>query len=112
MSNLKRFATPLIAVAIMTVPMMAQATSSQQGNTPSNISTNAPAASIQQAQAYADGVESATFDMAAKRALDPQKTFRYAHPPVKKGEDKAAYQAAFSAGYQAHIKQAAGQPGQ
>jgi hypothetical protein len=97
---------------MMTVPMMAQATSSQQGNTANSITTTAPAASIEQAQAYADGVESATFDMAAKRVLDPQKTFRYAHPPVKKGEDKAAYQAAFSAGYQAHVKQATGQPGQ
>lgn len=109
MSKLTRIATPLIAVAMMTVPYMAQAQSSQQGNATPSTTT----ASVNpEAQAYKDGIESATIDMAAKRVLEPQKSFRYSHPPVKKGAERDAYLANFSAGYQAHVKDSGVQSGQ
>jgi hypothetical protein len=109
MSKHTRFVAPLIAVAMMTVPMMAPAQSSQKGNATTS-STASPGSEQEQSQAFRDGVESATIDMAAKRVLDPQKSFRYSHPPVKKGAEREAYLAGFSAGYQAQVKKAA-QPG-
>src|ERR1700712_4405127 len=114
MKKLKRIATPLIAVAMMTVPMMAPAQSSQQGNAAQSNTTNAGSINpeAQAAQAYKDGVESASIDMAAKRVLDPLKSFRYTHPPVKKGPERDAYLTQFSAGYQAHLKAAGSQGGQ
>jgi nitrogen fixation protein FixH len=108
MRRITCFATPLIAVAMMTVPMMAQAQSSLQGNATDNTTT----AGATQSKAYADGMESAAIDKAAKRVLDPQKSFRYTHPPIKKGDDKAAYQAEFVAGYQAQLKQIGATPGE
>ena len=105
MKKLTRIATPLIAVAMMTVPMMALAQSSQ-GNAAQSTTTNAGSINpeAQASQSYADGVQSATIDMAAKRVLDPQKSYRYLHPPVKKGPERDAYLANFSAGYTAHVK--------
>jgi len=111
MNHLTRIATPLIAVAMMTVPMMAPAQSSQQGNGANNSTTSVPAAGVEQTKAYSDGVASAQADKAVGRAIDPQKSFRYVHPPVKKSETDA-YRAAFTAGYQAQVKQASTASGQ
>lgn len=96
-----------IAAALLTLPVMASAQSSQ-----STTQATASAAVDTNAQAYRDGVESATIDMAAKRKLDATKSFRYTHPPVKKGGDREGYLANFTAGYNAHLKEAGASSGQ
>jgi len=94
MNNLKRIATPLIAVAMMTVPMMAPAQSSPQGNATENSNAN-----VAQTQGYRDGVEAAKLDTLAKRPIDPKKSHLYVNPPVKK-DARDGYRTAFTAGYQ------------
>lgn len=98
-----------IAAALLTLPVMASAQSFPKGSaTPAAAS----AAVDPNAQAYKDGIESATIDMAAKRTLDATKSFRYSHPPVKKGGDRDAYLANFTAGYNAHLKEVGASSGQ
>ncbi len=109
MSKLIRIATPLIAVAMMTSPMIALAQSSQTGNATQNSTTDwsAPPAGTEQAQAYRDGVEAAQLDKAANRKIDPTTSYLYVHPKVKK-EQRDAYRQSFTAGYQAAVKHNSG----
>ena len=111
MKKLTRIATPLIAVAMMTVPMMALAQSSQQGNATQSSSTNndwtTPPAGTAQPQAYKDGIESAKLDKLTKRAIDPTKSHMYVAPPVKK-DARDAYRTSFVAGYQVAVSHGTG----
>ncbi len=101
MMKITRFAMPLIAAAVMTAPMMVVA----QSSTMSNQSTmNMPAAD-QNSQAYKDGIEAAKLDTVAKRTIDPQASYLYNHPPVKKAADKEAYRSTFTQGYKAALAQ-------
>jgi hypothetical protein len=101
MKNINRFATPLIAVAMMTVPMMALAQSSQTGNATNNTTASAD---VSQTQAYRDGIEAVKLDTAAARPIDPTKSHLYVAPPVKK-DAREGYRTAFVAGYQAAASQ-------
>jgi hypothetical protein len=105
MNKLTRIATPLIAVAMMTVPMMAQAPSSPMMRNVSNNSTTTdwttPPTGMAQPQAYRDGIEAAKLDRLAKRRIDATKSHLYVSPPVKKGEQREEYRQSFVAGYQA-----------
>jgi len=106
MSKLTRFATPLIAVAMMTAPMMMTAQSSQMGNQTQNSTNNdwtTPPAGTEQAQAYRDGIEAAKLDTVANRKVDPKASYLYNHPPVKKAADKDAYRNTFTQGYKAAL---------
>jgi hypothetical protein len=109
MKKLIRIATPLIAVAMMTSPMIALAQSSQTGNATQNNSTDwsAPPAGTEQAQAYRDGVEAAQLDKAANRKIDPTASYLYNHPKVKK-DQRDAYRSSFVQGYQAALKHNSG----
>lgn len=108
MKKLIRIATPLIAVAMMTSPMIALAQSSQTGNATQNSTDwSAPPAGTEQAQAYRDGVEAAQLDKAANRKVDPTASFLYNHPKVKK-EQREAYRSSFVQGYQAAVKHSSG----
>jgi len=100
MSKLTRFATPLIAVAMMTAPMMMTAQSSQASNQNTNMSAPAGAG---QDQAYKDGMEAAKLDTVANRKVDPTASYLYNHPPVKKAADKEAYRSTFTQGYKAAL---------
>jgi len=109
MKKLIQFATPLIAVAIMTsVPMMTLAQSSQQGNQTQNSSTsnwNTPPAGTEQAQqGYRDGIQAAKLDTVTNRKVDPKASYLYNHPPVKKGSARDEYLQNFVAGYQAAVQ--------
>jgi hypothetical protein len=103
MNKLKCIATPLIAVAMMTVPMMAQAQSSEAGNATQNYNAND--------RAYQDGVQAAKLDAAAKRPIDPAKSYLYVHPPVK-GDARDKYRSEFTVAYQSAAKQLSSQSGQ
>lgn len=101
MKNFTRFATPLIAVAMMAAPMVMTAQSSMtSNNNQSNMS--APAGSEQE-QAYKDGMEAAKLDTVAGRQVNPQTSYLYNHPPVKKSADKEAYRTTFTQGYKAAL---------
>ena len=104
MSYLTRFATPLMAVAIMSsVPMMAHAQATQAPTTQNDF--NAPQPGSEEDAAYKDGMEAAKLDTLAKRKIDAKTSHLYVHPPVK-GEAKEAYRTHFEQGYQAAIKSA------
>jgi FlaG/FlaF family flagellin (archaellin) len=104
MSKLTRFATPLMAVAIMSsVPFMALAQTSQSlvndGTTVSN--SNTPTAeNVQMQQGYKDGVEAAKLDKLANRPVSFKSSHLYVNPPVKK-DARDAYRSSFQAGYEA-----------
>ena len=109
MSKLTRFATPLIAVAIMSsVPFMTFAQSSQAGNATQNNATqdwNTPPPGTEQAQqGYRDGIEAAKLDTLAKRKIDAKVSHLYVHPPVKGADAQNAYRSAFQTGYDAQLK--------
>jgi hypothetical protein len=103
-TKLIRFATPLIAVALMSsAPILAHAQDSQKGSqTQTAQDWNTPPAGTEQAQAYKDGIEAAQLDKAAKRTIDPHVSHLYVHPPVK-GAAKDAYRNSFDAGYKAAV---------
>jgi hypothetical protein len=104
MTKLTRFATPLIAVALMGAPILAHAQDSQKGNqTQTAQDWNTPPAGTEQSQGWKDGIEAAQLDKAAKRAVDPHTSHLYVHPPVK-GAAKDAYRNGFESGYQAAVK--------
>ncbi len=109
MKTLTRFATPLIAVAMMTAPMMMTAQSSQMGQTQNSNTTDwsAPPAGTEQAQAYRDGIEAAKLDTLAHRKVDAKASHLYVHPPVK-GAAVADYRTGFEGGYQAAVKNQGG----
>jgi hypothetical protein len=104
MMKITRFAMPLIAAAVMTAPMMVVAQSSA---TSAQSNMNMPAAD-QNSQAYKDGIEAAKLDTVAKRTIDPQASYLYNHPPVKKAADKEAYRNTFTQGYKAALAQQGG----
>ena len=94
MTKLTRIATPLIAVAMMTVPMMAPAQSSQQ--------VNAKQIHGKFRGPYEDGILSARIDAAANRSMDPKQSYLYVSPPVKE-EAREAYRVAFMIGYKTAV---------
>ncbi len=102
MKKLTRFATPLIAVAMMAAPMVMTAQSSTMSNQNNNQNMSAPAGSEQE-QAYKDGMEAAKLDTVAGRQVNPQTSYLYNHPPVKKASDKEAYRTTFTQGYKAAL---------
>ena len=109
MNKLTRIATPLIAVAMMTVPMMALAQSSQMGNATQNSTTEdwmTPTGGPEQVQAYHDGIEAAKLDALTKRPVDATRSHLYVAPPVKKS-DRDTYRSSFAAGYNAAVKHGA-----
>jgi hypothetical protein len=102
-TKLIRFATPLIAVALMSsAPILAHAQDSQKGSQTQTQDWNTPPAGTEQAQAYKDGIEAAQLDKAAKRPVDAHSSHLYVHPPVK-GAAKDAYRNSFDAGYKAAV---------
>lgn len=108
MSKLTRFATPLMAVAIMSsVPMMAHAQAAEATSTQSSvIDLNAPQPGTEEYAAYKDGMEAARLDTLAKRKIDAKASHLYVHPPVK-GDAREAYRTHFEKGYQAALKNGA-----
>jgi len=107
MSKLTRFATPLMAVAIMSsVPFMALAQNSQTGNQTQTSAVqdwNTPPAGTEQAQqGYRDGIEAAKLDKLANRPVSFKVSHLYVHPPVK-SDARDAYRSAFQAGYEAAV---------
>jgi hypothetical protein len=92
--KLTRIATPLIAVAMMTLPTLAQAQSSTQ--------RNAVRINLKNDQPYRDGLMAARLDAAAKRPIDPTQSYLYVHPPVKE-EARDAYRTAFAIGYKTEV---------
>ena len=101
--KLTRFATPLIAVALMSgAPLFAHAQTTQ--NAAQTEEWNTPPAGTEQAQqGYRDGIESARLDLAAKRKIDAKVSHLYVHPPVK-GAARDEYRSGFTAGYEAAVK--------
>jgi hypothetical protein len=109
MKSTLKVATSLMAVAMMTVPMMALAQSSQMGNAPMQSSTNSDwttAPTGMAADGYKDGIETAKLDRLVKRPMDAKLGAMYKNPPVNKAQ-KDAYRAAFVAGYQAAVQHGA-----
>ncbi|QMV18248.1 hypothetical protein GOB94_05745 [Granulicella sp. 5B5] len=103
MSKFSRIATSLIAVTMMTAPMvMAAQTQNQTQNSTQNDWTTPPAGT-EQGQAYKDGIEAAKLDTVAKRPVDPKTSYLYNHPPVKKSADREAYRSSFTEGYKAAL---------
>jgi Ni/Co efflux regulator RcnB len=103
--KMTRIAMPLIAVAMMTAPIMMTAQSSTMSNQQSNQSTTNMQAADQNSQAYKDGIEAAKLDTVAKRTVNPTASYLYNHPPVKKAADKEAYRNTFTQGYKAALAQ-------
>jgi hypothetical protein len=100
--KLTRFATPLIAVALMSsAPLFALA---QTQNAAQTEEWNTPPAGTEQAQqGYRDGIEAAQLDRTAKRKIDAKASHLYVHPPVK-GAARDEYRSGFTAGYEAALK--------
>jgi hypothetical protein len=118
MSKLSRFATPLIAVAMMSsLPFVALAQSkpaaAPAATTTQNSSVedwNTPPAGTEQAQqGYRDGIVGAKLDKLTNRKIGATTSHQYLHPPVK-GNVQAAYRVAFVAGYEAAVKNNASYP--
>ena len=101
--KLTRFATPLIAVVLMSgAPLFAHAQATQ--NAAQTEEWNTPPAGTEQAQqGYRDGLEAAQLDRAAKRKIDAKSSHLYVHPPVK-GAARDEYRSGFTAGYEAAVK--------
>jgi hypothetical protein len=110
MKKLIGFATPLMAVALMSgtpfaalaqnTPAAKSADQAQDWSTP-------PAGTEQEQSAYRDGVQGAKLDQTAKRKIDATSSYLYVHPPVKKA-DRDAYRAHFVAGYNAVVQHGSG----
>jgi hypothetical protein len=102
-------ATPLIAVALMSgAPLFAHAQNNQAPTTEKQ-SWNTPPPGTEQAQsAYRDGVQAATLDKMTNRKVDAKSSHLYLHPPVKKA-DRDEYRSNFTAGYEAAVKNKAGE---
>jgi len=114
MSKLSRFATPLIALAIMSsVPFMTLAQTAPAASPTQNSSVqdwNTPPAGTEQAQqGYRDGIMGAKLDKLSNRKIGAKTSHQYLHPPVKSNV-QADYRAAFIAGYEAAVKNGASYP--
>jgi len=94
MNKLTRIAAPLIAVAIMTVPKMAQAQSSMHRNVKQLLGKSD--------RPYQDGLLAAKLDTAARRPINPTLSHLYVYPPVKE-EARDAYRIAFVIGYKTAV---------
>ena len=104
MSKFPRIAASLIAVTMMTAPMVMAAQQSQNQTQNSNQNDwTTPPAGTEQGQAYKDGIEAAKLDTVAKRPVDPKTSYLYNHPPVKKSADRDAYRSSFTEGYKAAL---------
>lgn len=103
MSKFSRIATSLIAVTMMTAPMVMAAQTQNQTQNSSQNDWTTPPAGTEQAQAYKDGIEAAKLDTVAKRPVDPKTSYLYNHPPVKKSADREAYRNSFTEGYKAAL---------
>ncbi|WP_263378719.1 hypothetical protein [Granulicella paludicola] len=111
MKMMTRIATSLMAVTMMTAPMMMAAQSSQnQTQAAAQEDWMTPPAGSEQAQAYKDGIEAAKLDTVAKRPVEASKSYLYNHPPVK-GADKDAYRSTFTQGYKAAVAHNTGNGG-
>ena len=111
MKMMTRIATSLMAVTMMTAPMMMAAQSSQnQTQVAAQEDWMTPPAGSEQAQAYKDGIEAAKLDTVAKRPVEASKSYLYNHPPVK-GADKDAYRSTFTQGYKAAVAHNTGNGG-
>lgn len=100
--KLTRLATPLIAAALMTSPVISLAQTAQN-TAPAVQDWNTPPAGTEQSQqAYRDGIEAAKLDKAARRTIDAKTSHLYKKPPVKKNQQDA-YRADFEKGYQAQV---------
>jgi hypothetical protein len=108
MNKTIRFATPLIAVALMSIaPAFVRAQDSarntQSQNAPAAEWNTPPAGTEQAQQGYRDGIQALQLDTAAKRKIDAKASHLYVHPPVK-GAARDAYRTSFVAGYEAAMK--------
>ncbi len=104
MKRLTRFATPLMAVALMSgASFFAHAQTSQNQNSAVQEWNTPPAGTEQAQQGYRDGIEGAKLDKAAKRKIDAKSSHLYVHPPVK-GAARDEYRSGFAAGYEAAVK--------
>src|SRR5436309_12040260 len=115
MRNLTRFATPLIAAAIMSsAPYMALAQNSQTGNQSQTTTAavqdwNTPPQGTEQAQmGYKDGIEAAKLDKLANRPISFKTSHLYVHPPVKGNDAKDQYRSAFQTGYENAVAHGSG----
>ncbi|HEY6414405.1 MAG TPA: hypothetical protein VIX42_12015 [Edaphobacter sp.] len=101
--KLTRFATPLIAVALMSgAPLFAHAQAAQKAAQTEEWNTP-PAGTEQAQQGYRDGIEAAQLDRTAKRKIDAKASHLYVHPPVK-GAARDEYRSGFTSGYEAAVK--------
>lgn len=105
MKKTLRFATPLIAVALMSIaPAFVRAQDSAKNSQTATAEWNTPPAGTEQAQqGYRDGIQAHQLDVAAKRTIDAKVSHLYVHPPVK-GAAKDEYRSNFVAGYEAAMK--------
>jgi hypothetical protein len=104
MKKLIRFATPLMAVALMSgATFFAHAQTSQTQNSAVQEWNTPPAGTEQAQQGYRDGIEAAKLDKAAKRKIDAKASHLYVHPPVK-GAARDEYRSGFTSGYEAAVK--------
>lgn len=101
--KLTRIATPLMAVALMSAPILASAQNTIPAKQEAQDWNAPPAGTEQEQQAYRDGVEAYKLDRAAKRKIDAKSSHLYVHPPVK-GEAKDAYRQNFVNGYETAVK--------
>ena len=110
MKKMTRIAASLIAVTMMTAPMVMAAQNQQNQSSQTN-DWMSPPAGTEQAQAYKDGIEAAKLDATAKRPVEAQKSYLYNHPPVKKSADRDAYRSTFEQGYKAAVAHNSGNGG-
>jgi|ERR1700712_717702 hypothetical protein len=106
MNKTLRFATPVIALALMSIaPSFVCAQDSAKTTQSQNVSDwNTPPAGTEQAQqGYRDGIQAHQLDTAAKRTIDAKVSHLYVHPPVK-GAARDEYRNSFTAGYEAAMK--------
>src|SRR5260370_38363711 len=105
MKQLTRFATPLIAVALMSgASFFAHAQTTQKQNSAVQEWNTPPQGTEQAQQGYRDGIEAAQLDRAAKRKIDAKASHLYNHPPVK-GAARDEYRSGFAGGYAPTVQQ-------
>ena len=109
MNKLIRFATPLMAVAIMSsVHSIALAQNSQTGNqlqvNATQDSNSLPQGTEQAQQGFRDGIEAARSCAGRLQPSDATVSHLYVHPPVKGDAAVTEYRAAFQTGYDAAVK--------
>jgi hypothetical protein len=103
--KLTRFATPLVAVVLMSGALFfAHAQNAQKDSQTQVEDWNTPPAGTEQAQrGFRDGIEAAKLDKAARRPIDAKSSHLYKNPPVK-GAARDEYRTSFEKGYQAQMQ--------